>query len=271
MKIALLISGTPRTFFFDEQINFFKKLKQKLCSENNSVDVYIFLKLQDVGKYNFFISKVSISKIIEHYDNLNPVYFEIINNFGNEYKNKELDRYKRNYYSIMKPIDILLKKTENIQNYDWFIRIRPDFYLDLSQMKFNFNKKDTNNIYTVEKNKNGGNDQYFIFSRLLYNIWWKKYLSNNIKNIPKNPEYYIFLFINKNNIITEKITYGIVRNYNSIQSWNNNNNRYELVLKDYWLNNNINFKSIDYLTFEKELNKTIKKTNKNIIYTYLYD
>ena len=60
MKIALLISGTPRTFFFNEQINFFKELKQKICSENNIVDIYIFLKLQDTRKYNYLISKVSI-------------------------------------------------------------------------------------------------------------------------------------------------------------------------------------------------------------------
>lgn len=270
MKIALLISGTPRTFFFDEQINFFKKLKQKLCSENNIVDIYIFLKLQDARNYNFLISKVSITKIIEHYDNLNPVYFKIINNFGNEYKNKEFDRYKRNYYNIMKPIDILLQKSEKIQRYDWFIRIRPDFYLDLSQMNFNFHKKNVNHIYTLIKNKNTGNDLYFVFSRLLYKLWWKKHLRNNIQNIAKNPEYYIYKFINKNNIIKEEITYGLVRDYNYIETWDNNSKRHNLILKDYWLNENINFEPLDYSLFEKKLNKIIKKKNKNISYNYLY-
>lgn len=258
MKIALLISGTPRTFIYNEQVRFFNNLKEKIIRENNEVDIYLFLKIKDSVK--FIISKNGLKNLRKQLINLNPKYFKIIYSFGDIYDNNNIiQKFKRNYYSQMKPIDILLNKATKNKKYDWFIRIRPDFYLDLNSYNFNMVSKNKNYIYTTPKKDCKGSCDFFIFSNKMRKIWWNKYIANNLSNKLVNPEYYIFNFIKKNQIIKEQMIYGLVRRYNTINTWNNNGKE-DLNPKDYWLVKEY-FILMDYELFKKKILKIINKNS----------
>jgi len=262
MKVALLISGTPRTFIFNEQVNFFNNLKQKIIAENNEVDIYLFLKIKD--SINYIISKNGLKNLRKQLHNLNPKYFKIIYSFGDIYDNSNvIQKFKRNYYNQMKPIDILLNKATKNKKYDWFIRIRPDFYLDLKSYNFNMKAKNKNFIYTTPKEDCKGSCDFFIFSNIMLKNWWKIYISNNLSNKLVNPEYYIFNFIKKNKIIKEKMIYGLVRRYKKIHTWNSKGKQY-LNLVKYWLVKQY-FILISYKLFKKKILTIIKK-NSNYYY-----
>ena len=72
-------------------------------------------------------------------------------------------------------------------NYDFFIRYRPDFILLNSNL--NFENLNENIIYTTRKYDAPASDQVFMFSNKLRKIWW-----NNLSLITekRNPEYEIF-------------------------------------------------------------------------------
>ena len=262
MKVALLISGTPRTFIFNEQVIFFNNLKKKIIGENNEVDIYLFLKIKD--SVNYIISKNGLKNLRKQINNLNPKYLKIIYSFGDIYDNKNIiNPFKRNYYNQMRPIDILLDKASNNKKYDWYIRIRPDFYLDLTTYNFDLHLKNKYFIYSTPKKDSKGSSDFFIFSNKMRKIWWNKYISNNLSNKLVNPEYYIFNFIKKNQIIKEKMIYGLVRRYNTINTWNNNGKEV-LNPRDYWLVKEY-FILMDYELFKKKILKII---NKNSNYYY---
>ena len=260
MKVALLISGTPRTFVYNEQVKLFNNLKQKIISENNEVDVYLFLKIKD-SAVNYIISKNGLKNLKKQLNNLNPKYFKIIYSFGKKYENKNVtQKFKRNYYNQMKPIDNLLNIAVKNKKYDWFIRFRPDFYLDLKSFNFNMHLKNENLIYTTPKKDCKGSCDFFIFSNKMRIFWWNKYISNDLSNKLVNPEYYIFNFIRKNQIIKEKMIYGLVRRYNKIDTWKNVKKK--LYPKDYWIAKEL-FVLMDYQLFKK---KILKIVNNNANY-----
>ena len=274
MKVALLISGNPRTFVFKEQIIFFNNLKNKLIDEKNEVDVYIFLKILDSKENNYFISKEGLTNFRTQIKNLNPRYVKIINYFDKNYENSHRRKLYRCYYNQMKPIDILLSKANRYDNYNWFIRVRPDLYIDLEKFNFKLNKKNKNIVYTGLKTDSRGNDMFFIFSKKMYERWWCENIKNNILNhssVHKSPEYIIFKFLNKKQICQDKNAIcGLIRKYNLCQTWSfkkNNKNAY-LKLKRFWMEKE-NFKKISYDEFEKIIKYIIIK-NKNIRYSHQY-
>ena len=163
----------------------------------------------------------------------------------------------------MKSIDILLNEATKNKEYDWFIRIRPDFYLDLNSYNFNTQSKNKNYIYTTPKKDCKGSSDFFIFSNRMRKIWWNKYISNNLSNKLVNAEYYIFNKIKNNQIIKEKMIYGLVRRYDSITTWNIDGKK-KLYPKDYWLVKEF-FRLIDYELFKKKMLKIISK-NSNYYY-----
>lgn len=266
MKVALLISGTPRTFVFDEQVKFFNDLKQKIINENNKLDIYLFLKIKD--SVNYISSENGLKNLIKQLENLNPLYFKIIYSFGEKYENNQVPVWcKRQYYNQMKPIDILLNVASNNKKYDWFIRIRPDFYLDLNSYNFDMHTKNKYFIYTTPKDDCKASTDFFIFSNKMRKIWWDKYISNNLSNKLVNAEYYIFNFINENRIIKQNMIYGLIRKYKKILTWNKNG-RQRLRLKNYWLKKKI-FNQLDYEVFKKEILNIVNKNNNYYIEYFL--
>lgn len=205
MKIALLISGHCRTFVYEEQRIFFEKLIKYLQSFGQC-DTYIMLKTDQKMQTDQGI--IQLEKIIKM---LNPVYSIAF---------KKWKQHDNNcYYSQMKMIRHLVEKSVN--NYDYYIRIRPDcVILSLDQIKL------TNALYTSRKFDSKGNDQFFVMSQQIIKEWFLK-----LPIAPKNisPEYYIFNV----KTINSNIDSGLVRDYKRIESWNTRHSY--LNLKDYWL------------------------------------
>jgi len=142
---------------------------------------------------------------------LNPVYSIVFEKWR---ENNDV------YYSQMKMVQHLCRMAlkygalngETTNQYDFFIRIRPDLVLnapiDLSNLR--------NRIYTSYKFDAIGNDQFIIMPK--NTMQW-------ILNIPmvpsiynKCPDYIIFNHIRQ--YVSQIVGSGIVRNYKKIQTWN---------------------------------------------------
>ena len=89
MRYAILISGQPRTFDFEEQYHMFKRFLSKMEYE---FDVYILFKMKGTRPMN-----KSIEKIITL---LNPIYFDYCYDFEKQGV----------YYTQIKMIDLLIEK-----------------------------------------------------------------------------------------------------------------------------------------------------------------
>lgn len=205
MKIALLISGHCRTFVYEEQRIFFEKLI-KYLQTFGQCDTFIMLKTDQKMQTDQGI--IQLEKIIKM---LNPVYSIAF---------KQWQQHDNNcYYSQMRMIRHLVDKSVN--NYDYYIRIRPDCVIpSLEQIKL------TNALYTSRKFDSRGNDQFFIMSQQIIKEW---FLKIRIAPMKVSPEYYIFNV----KTINSNINSGLVRDYKKIESWNTHHSH--LNIKDYWL------------------------------------
>jgi len=204
MRIALLISGHCRTFVYQEQRIFFEKLI-KYLSPFGKCDTYLMLKTDHLMQTDQGMS--NLQKIIQ---TINPVYSVAFKQWRENDDNC--------YYSQMKMIRHLVDKSI-INDYDYYIRIRPDCIIpDLSHIKFN------QPLCTSRKFDALGNDQFFIMSKKAVKEW---FLNLPITVVNTSPEYYIFDHVDK------CINSGLVRSYKRIQSWNFYH--CHLNVKNYWL------------------------------------
>jgi hypothetical protein len=226
MKIALLISGHCRTFVYEEQRIFFEKLIKYLQSFGQC-DTYIMLKTDQKMQTDQGI--IQLEKIIKM---LNPVYSIAF---------KQWNQHDNNcYYSQMRMIRHLVDKSVN--NYDYYIRIRPDCVIpSLEQIKL------TNALYTSRKFDSRGNDQFFIMSQQIIKEW---FLKIRIAPMKVSPEYYIFNV----KTINSNIDSGLVRDYKIIESWNTRHSH--LNIKDYWIEQVI-YTPIPYDLFVNKLKNII--------------
>lgn len=206
MKIALLISGHCRTFIYEEQRIFFEKII-KYLQRFGQCDTYIMLKTDQMMQTHKGI--IQLEKMMKM---LNPVYSIAF---------KQWNQHDNNcYYSQIRMIRYLIEKSFKANNYDYYIRIRPDCVIPhLEQIQL------TNALHTSRKFDSKGNDQFFIMSQIIVKKW---FLKLPIIPIKVSPEYYIFNYPLKQNIDS-----GLVRDYKRIQSWNTRHSY--LNLKDYWL------------------------------------
>tara|TARA_Y100001935_G_C17247570_1_gene479189 strand:+ start:177 stop:953 length:777 start_codon:yes stop_codon:yes gene_type:complete len=176
VKYALCISGAVRSFprsIFVESI-------QPLLNEIPNTDIFIVLKMTD--KFNNLLnSSEGINSIIKNFLYLKPKKILFIDSFLD--KNIDTSPYSSQLLLINKSIDLATQ----YDNYDFFIRYRPDFILLNSNL--NFENLNENIIYTTRKYDAPASDQVFMFSNKLRKIWW-----NNLSLITekRNPEYEIF-------------------------------------------------------------------------------
>jgi hypothetical protein len=208
MRYAILISGQPRTFDFEEQYNMFKEF---LTTSTLEYDVYILFKMKDTRQMN-----KSVEKIIKL---LNPLYF----NYFYDFKKKGV------YYSQIKMIDFLIEKMTDYEKalkirYDGIIRFRPDVYVP--PLKW-FPLE--NYIYTSIKTDAFGNDQFFIINKTMLEEWWIKYVRPTLDNeslYEKCPDYVIF----NGYPVKQIVPSALIRDKNVCQTWNGN-----VPLKINWL------------------------------------
>lgn len=201
MRYAILISGQPRTFDFEEQYHMFKRFLNTL-QEYVNVDVYILLKMKDTRKMK------SVEKIIKL---LNPLYF----NYFYDFKMKGV------YYSQIKMVDLLIEKMLSYEKalkirYDGIIRFRPDVYVPPLKM---FPLE--NYIYTSIKTDAFGNDQFFIINKKMMEEWWIKYVRPTLENenlYEKCPDYVIF----NGYPVKQIVPSALIRDKKVCQTWNGN-------------------------------------------------
>lgn len=205
MRIALLISGHCRTFVYQEQRIFFEKLI-KYLSQFGNCDTYLMLKIDNLMQTDQGMT--NLQKIIQ---TINPVYSIAFKQWRENDDNC--------YYSQMKMIRYLVDKSI-INDYDYYVRIRPDGIIpDISDIKLN------KSLCTSRKFDALGNDQFFIMSKQCMNEW---FLNIPIIVVNTSPEYYIF-----NHRVDKCINSGLVRSYKRIQSWNFYH--CHLNIDNYWL------------------------------------
>jgi hypothetical protein len=198
MRYAILISGQPRTFDFEEQYHMFKRFLASL----ESYDVYILFKMKDTRHMK------SAEKIIKL---LNPIYFNYFYDF----------EIQGVYYSQMKMIDLLIEKMTHYEKalkirYDGIIRFRPDVYVPPIRP---FKLEDY--IYTSIKTDAWGNDQFFMINKRMLEEWWIKYVRPTLKMkylYEKCPDYVIF-----NGYPVKQIVPSALIRYKQVcQTWNGN-------------------------------------------------
>jgi hypothetical protein len=230
MKIAILISGHCRTFVYQEQRIFFENLI-KYLSQFGKCDTYLMLKTDSLMQTGQGIS--NLQKIIQ---TINPVYSIAFKQWRENDDNC--------YYSQMKMIRHLIDKSM-INDYDYYVRIRPDCIIpNLEHIKLN------HPLCTSRKFDAAGNDQFFIMSKRAVNEW---FLNIPIIVVNTSPEYYIFNHVNK----CINIDSGLVRSYKRIEGWNSYH--CHLNVKNYWLSEQL-FEPIPYDIFVNKL--------KNIMHYY---
>ena len=200
MRYAILISGQPRTFDFEEQYHMFKRFLSKMEYEVD-FDVYILFKMKGTRQMN-----KSVEKIIKL---LKPIYFNYFYDFVKQGV----------YYSQMKMIDLLIEKMTHYEKalkirYDGIIRFRPDVYVPPLRM---FPLE--NYIYTSIKTDAFGNDQFFMINKKMLEEWWIKYVRPTLTNeslYEKCPDYVIF----NGYPVKQIVPSALIRDKQVIQTWN---------------------------------------------------
>jgi hypothetical protein len=198
MRYAILISGQPRTFDFEEQYHMFKRFLASL----ESYDVYILFKMKDTRHMK------SSEKIIKL---LNPIYFNYFYDF----------EIQGVYYSQMKMIDLLIEKMTCYEKalkirYDGIIRFRPDVYVPPLRP---FKLEDY--IYTSIKTDSWGNDQFFMINKKMLEEWWIKYVRPTLKMkylYERCPDYVIF----NGYPVKQIVPSALIREKQVCQTWNGN-------------------------------------------------
>lgn len=250
-KYALCISGSirsfPRSIFIDSI--------KIILNEIPNIDIFIVLKITDTIK-NLLNSPEGINSLIQHFKYLKPKKLIFVESFLE--KNINLSSYSSQLLLINKSIEIACK----YDNYNYFIRFRPDFIL----LNLNLDIKNLNDdtIYTTRKSDAKASDQVFMFSSKLRKIWW-----NNINFFltkKKSPEYVIFKNLSKHITLKNGPCFygGLLRNEAThLCFWDKNS---KINYKDKY-----NLKISEDIKFEKKYKSLLFKLLKsnNIDFEYI--
>lgn len=218
MKIAILISGEPRTIVFNEQIRFFTSLYNSLVKDGHTLETYCMFKLNP--KSDYIQSEEGLSNFSKLMELFKPRYLEFFYEFKEDtiLRQKFKQIYPLSYFTQIKMIDRLVREA-NKSDYDLFMRIRPDCILN---GKLDVRSINPNVVYTSIKCDAPGNDQFFYFSKKMLDTWWipiirpsLNYISELSPNSNLCPEYFIFNHCEKKQVIES----GLIRGYNTITSW----------------------------------------------------
>jgi hypothetical protein len=177
---------------------------------------------------------INLEKIIKM---LNPVYSIAFKQWNQHDDNCYYSQMKMIRHLVDKAIGLTEKST--INDYDYYIRIRPDTFI-MNLKEINMNEP----LCTSRKFDSRGNDQFFIMSKQMVYKWFL-----NLPIIPMSisPEYFIF-----NVPLKQCIKSGLVRGYKRIEGWNS----YHCHLRAEWLSEQT-FVSISNEVFIKKLRKII--------------
>jgi hypothetical protein len=234
MRIALLISGEPRTIVFKEQIRFFTNLIHSLENQGYIVDTYCMFKLKPT--VDFINSEEGLINLDTLLKILNPKHLEFFYKFNDEefIEKKFKSYYPKSFCSQIRMIDSLIKKAiESNLEYDFFLRIRPDCVLNGSLDMKSFNDS---TVYSSIKCDAVGNDQMFLCHRNMINIWWIPIIRPSVfyfyhmkPDSTMSPDYFIFYHCSTKQIIES----GLIRDYNVITAWIHHRED-KLILNNYW-------------------------------------
>ena len=218
MRIAVLISGEPRSIVFKEQINSFKCLFDDLTKEGYILDTYCMFKLNPVK--DFIQSEEGLINLEEILKLFRPKYLEFFYEFKEDvvFNKKFNKQWPPMFFSQIKMIDTLIIKSYEYE-YDLFLRIRPDCVLN---GKLDISKMKSDTVYTSVKCDAVGNDQMFICSRHMIDKWWipiirpaNYYIFDLKVESSLSPDYFIFYHCPTAQIIKS----GLIRDYEKIISW----------------------------------------------------
>jgi len=262
--IAVLISGEIRTFVLKEQILFFNRLMNYLHKFFDYVHVYIILKIPDENNSGLIKSKQGLENLDELNAILKPNYIYYFHDFN--YKNKY-----NGYNSQIKLIDMCIEKAlefEKLNNikYNMFLRIRPDSCFIIEEL--NIEDKIDNKIYTSIKSDSIGSDQVFLFNQYILYEWWIFHVRKLIM-IPmeKTPEYIIFN--NHKDIVKQSFQNWLVRDYDTVVTWDTNSSIKKSLNTEYIWNYKENYNKLLIKISHKDFFNNITKIANNNIGTYI--
>jgi len=215
--IALLISGSVRTFVLKEQILFFQRLMDYLHVRFHHVHTYIVLKIPTETDTEIIKSKSGLEHFQELMEILNPIYLYCFHDFI----------YENGFHSFnsqFQMVDMCIEKAIEKQlvetfTYDLFFRVRPDSCFLLSELEIE-NKRE-NKIYTSIKFDSIANDQVFLFNANVLEQWWifvvQDILSRPMRTdiFPENS-----LFESNTEIVHQCFRNWLVRDYDVLHEWN---------------------------------------------------
>ena len=236
-RIAIVISGSPRTFCSEKQMTLYRKIREKYLA-NCQIDFYVILKLSDWGSINdkksktcnFILTDRGLNNLNKIIDYLNPVYYKIDHDIKfdllseNEYKAQSEENKSTLNQILMLNIGVQklreYEKKNNFQ-YDYIMRLRPDLHFLLNRERLIHKGLSKFHVYTSLKFDAKGNDQMFFSYKTYFDQWWDmilKYLKKVVlKNKKITPEYFIFKIVNV--IQDNEIHAGLIRNNLTVSSW----------------------------------------------------
>lgn len=246
MKIALCISGSIRSF----PREIFRKSFENLKNNMPEFDVFVVLKTED-NKNTLMNNEKSIDEFIKTMSVVKPKKVFLFNSYVYKRIRSKYSLYATQMLMIKKSFDIAME----YNNYDYFIRYRPDFIM--FEPKFDINLIDENTIYTTRKFDSPASDQLFMISKKVKNIWFDKLEYISVKH--KSPEYHIFNQLDENiKLSNGKLFYGgLLRNIGN-----------EIL---FWDEQIENLKFTDTITLECSDKKFIEENFLAILYDRLLD
>jgi hypothetical protein len=200
-RLALLIVGEIRTLALHEQVLFFAKLLNYLQSCFDKVDTYLILKMPNKACYAF--SKRGQENLSHFFAIIRPRRFTLNTTLLND-------------QSVMIDTAFMqaLENEDTDFQYDFFMRIRPDSFVQTKELKFD--QYTENYIYTSYKFDQIANDQVFFANRqTMFAIWIPnrtRYFTITKKNIFQ-------LFVDKR-VFKQSFRSWIVRDYDHLDHWN---------------------------------------------------
>ena len=165
-RTAVCIAGSIRGFSRQP----YRDGISKLLGEIPNADVYIMLKTEDIADIKSLLNcDQGVEEFMKtiHLMRLNIKKIMFFGRFRDDFVNNS------RYYSQLRNINMCFEMAESYREYDYYMRLRPDFVF----VRFSMPDVVNNNVvYTGIKNDAPGSDMCFFFSKHLKHTWWNKHV-----------------------------------------------------------------------------------------------
>lgn len=218
MKLAVCMYGSIRTFVDPKLREKYKLNFTKSISNLGEYDVFVLLIRQANGvnhrsrlHENCKLTKQDLEAMLIDIFGKKLTYFKVYDN------NDSLFPTKSEHAKQLWGIDEVFFTANKHDYYDFFVRIRPDFYWHQS---FDHTVLNQTHVVTSIKSDAPASDMFFIISKQLYNDWWVKTISQLKYTLTDCIEYTIFKNVRK--LQHHQIHSSLMRNNNEkmIDTWN---------------------------------------------------